>query len=98
MYSISPNHGPTSGCDVFEDLSAWKQRYLQSGGGGRQCSTFKSLTISGFSLGLGEAEIQMKVDGVWKLIASDSDPNVPSPKSHTHTKLVFDALSGVGKT
>ena len=39
----------------------------------------------------------MKVDGVWKLIASDSDPNVPSPKSHTHTKLVFDAPSGVGK-
>ena len=36
--------------------------------------------------------------GVWKLIASDSDPNVPSPKSHTHTKLVFDAPSGVGKT
>ena len=76
--------------DIFEDLSCLETAIFGVCGGEAYRSTFKSLTISDFQLGLGEAEIQMKVDGVWKLIASDSDPNVPSPKSHTHTKLVFD--------
>jgi hypothetical protein len=97
LYSISPANGPTSGCDVWEDLTVWKKRYLQSGGSGRKCIKYVQIELTGYSLGKGEAEILMKRDGAWEKIASDSDAEVSPPTQHEHDKIVFNAPSGVGK-
>ena len=98
LHSVVPNHGPTSGCAVWEDLSLWKSRYLLSGGGGRQCKKRLALTINGYSLGIDESEVLMKVGGIWKSISKAGASDIEAvPISHSHTKLVFNAPVGVGK-
>ena len=96
LESLSPTEGPTSGCDIWEELSVWKARYLLEGGSGRRCKTPVLLTLTGYSLGIGEALIEIFRDNVWEKIASDSDSTI-ADNSRSHTKISFQAPTGVGK-
>lgn len=75
LLSISPTHGPASGCSVFEDLTVWKERYLTEGGGGRRCITPATVELKGLSFGTKDAKVELfdKVLQCWEVFSADKN-------------------------
>jgi hypothetical protein len=100
LIELNPNHGPASGCDIFEDVNTWRKRFTSTGGGGRRCRDPATFVVSGLSLGKRDvtAEIYNPFKKTWEVFASDnSSLDVRRPIAHTHSSIKLPAPVGLGK-